>query len=141
MREFTMIVLFITFMVYTLNITGFSFKKFVLLESCVKDEPIDIAFWLIYAISLILFIFIPEIGKYTIFNFLFLCICGQYYFTFRYFFKPDPKKIEGYNNYFKENHHIILPSEKRLIPDTYHIIIFTLLIVNFLNTIIYLFIS
>jgi hypothetical protein len=44
MREFTMIVLFITFMVYTLNITGFSFKKFVLVESCVKDEPIDIAF-------------------------------------------------------------------------------------------------
>ena len=140
MREFTLIMLIITFVVYSLNITGFSYKKFVLVESCLKDEPIDIVFWVAYGISLFLFIIAPDIGKYAIFMFMLLGMCVQSYFTFRYFFHPDLKKIKGYNKCFERTHHIIPPSEKRLIPDTYHIVIFILLMVNFLNSFICLFI-
>ena len=140
MREFTLIILIITFMVYTLNITGFSVKNFVLVESCIKDEPIDLLFWVVYGISLLLFILSPNIGQYTTFAFILLCLGVQYHFTFRFFFRPDLKKIKGYNQFFERTHHIIRPSEQRLIPDTYHIILFLLLMINFVNMSIYLFI-
>lgn len=140
MRDFTLVVLIFTFAFYTLNLTGFSIKRFVLAESCIKDEPIDIVFWLAFGIALVLFIVTPGIGKFVIFGLMLTGFCIQYYFTFRFFFKPNENKIAGYNKCFEKTHHIIPPSSKKLIPDTFHLSLFALLIINLATTFICLFI-
>ena len=56
----------VLFVFYSLNITGFKIGKFVLAESCIRDEPQDIPFWVVYAASVIIFFVVPDIGKWML---------------------------------------------------------------------------
>lgn len=133
--------LLVTFAIYTLNITGFAVGRFVLCESCLKDEPVDIIFWLIFGAAIVLFRLYPSIGQYVLLGFFLLSIAVQYHFTFRYLYRPDANKIASYNKYFAHTHHIIPASGERLIPDTYHILLFALLFLNLVAIILYIIIG
>jgi hypothetical protein len=54
------------FLFYSLNITGFKIKNFVLAKSCLIDEPIDLVFWVPYAASVVTFIFAPSVGQWML---------------------------------------------------------------------------
>jgi len=128
----------ISFLFYSLNITGFKIKRFVLVTSCIKDEPIDFVFWIPYVASVITFLLIPGIGQWLLLGLFvfFHLIC--FLSTYKYWIWPSEKKISEYNKHFSHTHHIIKPRDKVLIPDTFHISVFLLMFVNLVVMIIYI---
>ena len=119
-----------TFLFYSLNVTGFKIGKFILVRSCIKDEPIDLAFWVPYLAFVITFYYRPDIGKWLLISFYFIGFTILSINTYRFTIWPNERKIKGYNKCFEKTHHIIPASEKRLIPDTFHIILYVLLLIN-----------
>ena len=128
----------LSFLFYSLNITGFRIRNFTLTTSCLKDEPIDLVFWVPYGASVVTFIFAPHIGQWLLFGmFLFFhIICFSS--TYKYWIWPSKKKIEGYNRYFSHTHHIIQSRDNVLVPDTFHISIFLVFLVNLLAMVVYI---
>ncbi len=118
MKKIVIIALGILFVWFTLDITGFAIKDFVLVISAFKDEPIDVVWWAIFLIATVLFIWKDKIGKYIIAAFLVIWAfiqCRMYFI--------GEQGIKSYNNYFiNEGTHRILPTSNTfLVKDTYHI--------------------
>ena len=128
----------VLFVFYSLNITGFRLGNFVLAESCIRDEPQDIPFWVVYAAAVIIFFVVPDIGKWMLLGYFVLGVVIMFFTTVRYMIWPQTRKINGYNEYFARTHHIIKPSETRLIPDTFHIILLVLLPINLIAMVAYI---
>jgi len=127
------IILFFIF--YSFNITGFKIGNFWFCDSCLKDEPIDLVFWVIYLIGVISFIFIPNVGQWILLGVFVLFQVVQIIFTYRFWFKKDIKKINSYNDYFSKYHHIIKASDAILIPDTFHICLFIGFLISLIHII------
>ena len=130
MKKTTNILVSVLFFWFTLDISGVKIGNFYLVESAIKDEPIDIIWWVIFIICFIIFIAKDNIGKYILLSFVSIWCFIQYsmYFT-------SAKKIESYNSFFKETHHVISSSNKFLIKDTYHIFLDLFLFVVLINLI------
>ena len=129
----------ITFLFYSLNVTGFKVKNFVLVDgSCIKTEPIDLAFWIPYCVAVIIFYFKPDMGQWILLCLYFLGIVVLSLNSFKYTIFPNKRKIKGYNKCFEKTHHIIKPSDKRLIPDTFHITLYILLYINLVSIILFI---
>ena len=126
------IILFFVF--YSLNLTGFKIGNFWLCDSCLKDEPIDVVFWIIYLIGVITFIALPSVGQWILLGIFVLFHAVQWIFTYRFWVKTDQPKITSYNNYFAKYHHIIKIRPDVLVPDTFHICLF----LGFLANLIYI---
>ncbi|OOM15899.1 hypothetical protein [Clostridium saccharobutylicum] len=133
MKKITNILVSVLFFWFTLDVLGMKIGKFYLVESAIKDEPIDIIWWVIFIICFIIFIVKDKVGKYVLLSFVsFWCVI-QYSMYFK-----SPKKIESYNTFFKETHHIISPSNNFLIKDTYHIFLDLFLFLVLINLIIFI---
>jgi len=120
------------FACYSLVLPGFRIKKynFVLCGSSIKEREIpEIVLWLVFLALLPIYILLPLAGGIAMLALLLMWFAVQCVFTLRFIFFPNEQKIKGYNSYFKDTHHIIKPSDKRLVPDTYHIVLFVLMIV------------
>jgi len=129
-----------TFLFYSLNVTGFRVKSFVLVDgSCLKDEPIDMVFWVPYLGSVIVFWIWPSIGQWVMLGFISLATITLFLTTVRFMIWPNEKKIRGYNKFFEKTHHIIAPSETKLIPDTFHLTLLVLVPINLLGLLFYIF--
>ena len=128
----------LSFLFYSLNVTGFRVKNFVLVTSCLKDELIDMMFWVPYCAAVVTFSFAPNIGQWILLSILvfFQVVC--FFSTYKYWIWPNEKKITNYHQHFSHTHHIIKPREEILTPDTFHIIIFSLLFVNLVAIILYI---
>jgi len=117
--------LIILFIWFTFIMTGLRIGKYLLCSSSIRNkEKPEIIMWVILFILLPMYVFLGTIGKIAMLVYLLLWFIAQWYFTIRFIFFPNTNKVKGYNKYFEDTHHIIKPSEKRLIPDTYHIILF-----------------
>jgi hypothetical protein len=120
MKKITVISIGILFVWFTIDITGFTIGKIILVVSAFKDEPIDILWWGVFIAALILFIFKEKIGKYIMLAFLAIWafIQGKIYFR-------DEEGIQGYYNFFynEGTHRLIPASDSFLVKDTYHIFI------------------
>jgi len=129
----------VTFLFYSLNVTGFNVRGFVLVgNSCIKDEPIDLVFWVPYLGAVVTFIFAPHIGQWILLG-LFIFISVVFFFsTYRYWIWPNKDKIARYNKHFSHTHRIIKPKENVLVPDTFHIAIFSLFFINLIAMIVYI---
>ena len=132
----------ISFLFYTLNITGFRVGRFLLCTSCLKDEPIDLIFWVMYGASAVTFLFAPNVGQWLLLGVFFLFHVIQIVFTYKFWFVRDKdrirSKVAGYNRFFSHTHHIIKPQENILIPDTFHILLFVMFFVNLTAVVIYI---
>ncbi|MCL1997973.1 MAG: hypothetical protein FWG65_04315 [Turicibacter sp.] len=128
-----------TFLFYSLNVTGFKIGNFILIESCLKDEPIDMVFWVPYLSFVIAFWIWPDVGQWLLLGMMSLGVFTLFMTTLRFIIWPDERKIKGYNETFAKTHHIIKPSEARLIPDTWHLILLILLPVNLVGILVYIF--
>ncbi len=127
-----------SFLFYSLNMTGFKIKDFILVDgSCIKGEPQDIPFWIVYAVSVCLFIFAQDIGRWVLLGFFILGAFTMTMTTIRFIIFPNDKKTKAYNEYFKTSHHIIKPSTKRLIPDTWHLGLLFLVFLNLISLLVY----
>ena len=116
---------------FAFDITGFSFKEIILVVSAIKDEPIDVLWWIIFAICFSLFIIKNKYGKYALL--VFLVIWG--FIQFPKWFTTDVNIIESYNIFFENEgtHYIIKPLKYRIIKDTYHIILDILIFLSIIS--------
>lgn len=85
----------------------------------------------LYSIGLISFHFLQPSGKWILFAILMFWLVVQFFCHWYYtIFGVSEKKLEGYNKCFKDTIHILPVSEKRLIPDLYHMILHILILGN-----------
>ena len=85
----------------------------------------------LYSLALIAFHCFQPAGKWILFGVLtfwfivqFMC---HWYFTI---FGASERKLQGYNECFKDSIRFFPMSEKRLIPDLYHIVLHILILIN-----------
>ena len=85
----------------------------------------------LYTLGLIAFHCCHPVGKWILFGVLLLWFVVQFlchwYFTI---FGASEKKLQGYNDCFRDSIRIFPVSDKRLIPDLYHIVLHILILVN-----------
>ena len=91
----------------------------------------EFVMFLLYSVGIVLSIVYPKIGFWwllvvLVFWFVIQFFCHWYYTIFG----VSEKKLKGYNECFGHTIHIIPSSDKRLIPDLYHIILHILILVN-----------
>ena len=116
------------FIWFTFILTGLKVGGHILCTSSIKNkEKPEIIMWSILLLLLPIYFFLGAIGKIAMLIYLLLWFVVQWFLTIRFIFLPKINKVKGYNKYFEKTHHIIKPSEKKLIPDTYHIVLFTLI--------------
>jgi len=110
---------------FTVFITGLSVGGIIFAEK--GFDLLTFVWWVMFAGCVILFLVNPAIGQYVCVVFMLMWIAMQSL----NFFARSPQRISGYNKLFERTHHIIPPSEKVVIPDTAHLILFSLLLIAF----------
>lgn len=85
----------------------------------------------LYSAGLVSLYFFQPVGKWILLAILTLWFIVQFrchwYYTL---FGASEKKLKGYNDCFRDSVRIFPVSEKRLIPDMYHIILHILILAN-----------
>ena len=85
----------------------------------------------LYSIGLISYRFFQPTGKWILFTILVLWFMIQFFCHWYYtIFGASERKLKGYNACFKGTLRLIPMSEKRVIPDLYHIILHILILLN-----------
>lgn len=93
---------------------------------------LDIIVWIILLLVCLANIFKIKYYEYITLGALSLWILQQYLDHWKYFILGIPKKYAiSYNNFFEGMHRIFPASETRFVPDTYHIVLISLLLLNF----------
>ena len=131
------ILLVLLFLWFTLIMPGFKIGSAILCTSAVKErsKP-EIIVWLVFLLLIPAYIFTDYAGNVAVIVFLLMWIVAQWFFTLRFIFFPNERKIMGYNRHFEDTHHIIKPSSRKLVPDTYHIVLFVMLIICFVAVVV-----
>ena len=84
----------------------------------------------VYSIGLILFYLLP-VGKWILLAILIFWFVVQFFCHWYYtIFGATERKSKGYNDCFRNTVHIFPISETRIIPDLYHIVQHTLILLN-----------
>lgn len=85
----------------------------------------------LYSLGLAAFHCFRPAGKWILFGILVLWFMVQFrchwYYTI---FGASKEKLQGYNDCFRESLRIFPMSDKRLIPDFYHIVLHMLILIN-----------
>jgi hypothetical protein len=116
-------------------ITGLSLGKAVLTTRAFDFRT---TFWFVlYAVLVGLFFWLGGVMHYIITGFLLVWLIMQGINLVT----RSPKHIAGYNKLFENTHHIISPSEKMVIPDTYHLVLISLILFAFATNVLLIFIA
>lgn len=85
----------------------------------------------LFGIGCALFWTVPFIGRWVLLAVLIFWAVVQFFCHWYYtIFGASENKLEGYNDCFKNTVHIIPASEKRVVPDLYHIILHIFILTN-----------
>lgn len=85
----------------------------------------------LYSIGLISFHFFQPAGKWILFAILMFWLVVQFFCHWYYtIFGASESKLQGYNDCFRNTIHIFPISEKRIVPDLYHMILHVLILGN-----------
>lgn len=85
----------------------------------------------LYTLGIALFWIVPKIGKWVLFAVLLFWITVQFFCHWYYtIFGASEKKLNGYNQCFRNTIRIFPASDTRLVPDLYHIMLHVLIIAN-----------
>lgn len=85
----------------------------------------------LYSIGLVSYHLYRPVGKWILLIVLVLWFAVQFLCHWYYtIFGASEKKIKGYNECFKDSIRIFPMSEKRLVPDLYHIFLHLLILTN-----------
>lgn len=85
----------------------------------------------LYSIGLFSYYMFQPVGKWILLAILVFWFVVQFFCHWYYtIFGASEKKLKGYNDCFRNTIHIFPTSEKRLVPDLYHIILHTLILAN-----------
>ena len=115
-------------------ICTYKLGRFILVEGEGIKSPEFVMFCL-YGTGMLLFWLIPTVGKWWLLTVLTAWFILQFFCHWYYtLFGASEKKLQGYNACFKNTIHLIPASEKRLIPDLYHMILHLLILLNLVLT-------
>ena len=121
------IVLWIWFLGCTIT---YRIGKYLLVEG-VGTKSAEFAVLCLYSLGIVLFHWFQPAGKWILFGILTLWFIVQFmchwYFTL---FGASERKLQGYNECFKDCIRLFPISNKRLIPDLYHIVLHILILIN-----------
>ena len=85
----------------------------------------------LYSVGLIAFHIFRPAGRWVLFGILLLWFIVQFMCHWYYtIFGASERKLKGYNECFRGCLRIFPESEKRLVPDLYHIVLHVLILVN-----------
>lgn len=85
----------------------------------------------LYSIGLISFHLFQPDGKWILFAILVFWLVVQFFCHWYYtIFGTNESKLRGYNDCFRNTIHIFPISEKRIVPDLYHMILHILILGN-----------
>ncbi len=112
-------------------ICSYRIGRYVLVDGEGIKSP-EFGMFCFYIVGIILVSFAPAVGSWWLLVVLSVWIIIQFFCHWYYtIFGALEKKLEGYNSYFKNTVHVIPLSDKRIVPDLYHIILHLLLVINF----------
>lgn len=107
----------------------YRFGKILLVEG-MGIKSAEFAVLCLYSLGLLLYYSLPG-GKWILLAILIMWFILQFfchwYFTI---FGASERKLKGYNDCFRNTFHIFPLSETRLVPDFYHIVQHTLILLN-----------
>ena len=110
--------------------TTYRFGRYTLVEG-MGIKSAEFATLCLYSIGLFLYHFLPSAGKWILLAILILWFVVEFfchwYFTI---FGVTERKLRGYNECFRNTIRIFPMSETRLVPDLYHIVQHTLILLN-----------
>lgn len=90
----------------------------------------------LYTAGILLCLFVRPGGKWILLGILVLWFAVQFFCHWYYtVFGAGPEKIRGYNDCFRDTVRLFPMSEKRLIPDLYHIVLHVLILINIIAVI------
>lgn len=111
-------------------ISTYRLSRYLLVEG-MGIKSAEFVMLCLYSIGLFSYYFIHSIGQWIMFGVLVLWFVVQFFCHWFYtIFGASEKKINGYNECFKGTVRIFPMSEKRLVPDFYHISLHILILVN-----------
>ena len=85
----------------------------------------------LYSLGLIAYHCFQPAGKWVLFSILLLWFAVQFMCHWYYtIFGASESKLKGYNECFKDAVRLFPMSEKRLVPDLYHILLHVLILIN-----------
>ena len=109
--------------------TTYRLGKYTLVEG-MGIKSAEFATLCLYSVGLLLCYLLPA-GKWVLLSMLILWFVVEFfchwYFTI---FGVSPRKLKGYNDCFRNTIRIFPMSETRLVPDFYHIVQHTLILLN-----------
>ena len=127
LMPFVQILLWIWFLGCTIT---WRFGKRILVEG-MGIQSAEFAMLCLYSIGLISYYFFQPTGKWILFTILVLWFTIQFFCHWYYtIFGAPERKLKGYNACFKGTLRLIPMSEKRVIPDLYHIVLHILILLN-----------
>jgi len=111
-------------------VTTYRVGKHLLVEG-MGIKSVEFVMLCLYTIGLIAYYCLQPAGKWILFSILVLWFIVQFmchwYFTI---FGVREQKLKGYNECFRDTIRLFPMSEKRLIPDLYHILLHVLILIN-----------
>ena len=91
----------------------------------------EFAMLCLYSLGLIAYHCFQPAGKWVLFGILLLWFAVQFMCHWYYtIFGASESKLKGYNECFKDAVRLFPMSEKRLVPDLYHILLHVLILIN-----------
>ena len=110
--------------------TTYRIGKYLLVEG-MGAKSAEFAVLCLYSLALAAFHCLQPAGKWILLGVLLLWFAVQFmchwYFTI---FGASERKLKGYNECFRDAVRIFPMSDKRLVPDLYHIVLHLLILLN-----------
>ena len=106
------------------------FGKLLLVEG-MGVKSAEFVMLCLYSIGLITYYLFQPAGRWILFAILVIWLVFQFFCHWYYtIFGASESKLKGYNECFKDTVRLIPMSERRLIPDLYHMILHILILLN-----------
>lgn len=107
--------------------------KYILVEG-MGIRSAEFVMLILYSTSIILSLVIPVWGRYFVTGILCLWLIIQFFCHWYYtLFGATEQKIKAYNECFQNTIRIFPQSDKRIVPDFYHIVLHLLIILNIIT--------
>ena len=114
---------FITLLVFWGCVKTYTIKGRILVDG-MGFRSVEFYWWVILVVFLAIFLGIREVGKWALLIFYSLWFIALFMNHWKlYLFGASEKKVKGYNDCFENTIKLFRHSEKRIIPDLYHILL------------------
>ncbi len=108
----------------------YKFGKYTLVEG-MGVKSAEFVMLCLYSIGLILYYMLQPAGKWILLAILVFWLVVQFFCHWYYtIFGASENKLKGYNDCFRNTIRIFPMSETKLVPDLYHIVLHTLILLN-----------